>query len=180
MNCPVCKSGMVEEDFGGVKVDVCMNGCKGIWFDWGELKKLDERNEGLGEALQNALKYPRVNDVSRGVISCPKCNLPMHRHVYESDKDVNVDECFKCGGFFLDSGELREIRDHHMSEQERAAYLQRLINNLPSYQQHKQDSEKLELRTNALEHFTQFLRASYYLTGKQPNTLQPMPLAGRG
>ena len=36
-----------EEDFGGVKVQVCRDGCKGIWFDWGELAKLDEKNEGV-------------------------------------------------------------------------------------------------------------------------------------
>ena len=34
MNCPICKKEMVEEDFGGVVIDVCKNGCKGIWFDW--------------------------------------------------------------------------------------------------------------------------------------------------
>ena len=166
MNCPVCKKSMVEEDFGGVKVDVCRTGCQGVWFDWNELTKLDEKNEGLGQALQEALHYPRVNDASRGAINCPKCNLPMHRHLYKSDKEVNVDECFKCGGFFLDSGELKEIRDHHMSEQERATYLQRLMGNLPSYQQHVKDSEREELRADALEHFTRFLRLSYYLTGK--------------
>jgi uncharacterized protein len=166
MNCPVCKKSMFEDDFGGVKVDVCGAGCHGIWFDWGELAKLDEQNEGLGQALQEALQYPRVNDTSREVINCPRCNLPLHRHVYVSDKEVNVDECFKCGGFFLDSGELKEIRDRHMSEQERAAYLQRLMDNLPSYQQQKKDLEKLTRRADALEHFTRFLMRSYYLPGK--------------
>jgi hypothetical protein len=47
MNCPVCSKAMVEKDFGGVRVDVCQDGCKGIWFDWMELIKLDEQNEGL-------------------------------------------------------------------------------------------------------------------------------------
>ncbi len=166
MNCPVCKKSMLEEDFGGVKVDVCRSGCHGIWFDWGELAKLDEQNEGLGQALQEAFQYPRVNDTSRGIINCPRCNLPLHRHVYVYDKDVNVDECFKCGGFFLDSGELKEIRDHHLSEQERSAYLQKLIENVPSYQQEKKDSEKLAQRADALDHFTRFLQKSYYLPGK--------------
>ena len=46
MNCPVCGKEMVSEDFG-VNVDVCENGCKGIWFDWGKLAKLDQKNEGV-------------------------------------------------------------------------------------------------------------------------------------
>ena len=131
MNCPVCGKLMVEEDFGDVQVDVCKNGCKGIWFDWGELKRLDEKNEDLGRALDEALKSPRVNDEDRGPIKCPKCSIAMHAHKYSSAKEVNVDECYSCGGFFLDSGELREIRDNYMSEEERDAYVQKLVNEMP-------------------------------------------------
>ena len=166
MNCPVCKKSMVERDFGGVKVDVCKNGCKGIWFDWFELSKLDERNKGLGQALQEALYYPRINDENRGTINCPKCNEPLHRHQYKSDKEINVDECYDCGGFFLDSGELTHIRDHHMSEKEEAAYLQKLLDNNPSYQQALKDQDQEKLRADALAHYTRFLRLSYYVTGK--------------
>ena len=61
MKCPVCSKEMVQENFG-VNVDVCENGCKGIWFDQGELRRLDENNEGLGAALEQALRYPRSND----------------------------------------------------------------------------------------------------------------------
>ena len=110
MNCPVCQKQMVTEDFGGVSVDVCRDGCKGIWFDWFELSKLDEKNEGMGAALQEALDYPRTNDANRGPINCPKCSVPLHRHLCTVDKEVSVDECYDCGGFFLDSGELKDIR----------------------------------------------------------------------
>ena len=44
----------VEEDFGGVKVNVCRAGCHGIWFDWGELAKLDKQNEGLGQSASGS------------------------------------------------------------------------------------------------------------------------------
>ena len=166
MICPVCKKNMTEEDFGGVKVDVCRDGCKGIWFDWFELTKLDEQNEGLGDALQEALHFPRVNDENRGPINCPKCGIPLHRHLYKSSKEVNIDECYKCGGFFLDSGELTELRDHHMSKQEEAAYLDKLLANIPEYQQELRDAAKDKLRADALAHYTRFLRLSYYMTGK--------------
>ena len=51
MKCPVCSKEMVTENFG-VSVDVCENGCKGIWFDQRKLVMLDEKNEGLGAALE--------------------------------------------------------------------------------------------------------------------------------
>ncbi len=166
MKCPVCKKEMIEQDFGGVKVDVCKNGCKGIWFDWVELRKLDEQDEGCGAALQEALNYPRVNDEGRGKINCPKCNSPMHIHKYQSSKEVNVDECYLCGGFFLDSGEFGTIRDSFMSKQEQETYLQKLLADIPSYQQKKADIEKEKLRAEALRKYTRFLRLSYYVTGK--------------
>ena len=166
MKCPVCHEEMIEEDFGGAMVDVCKNGCKGIWFDWFELRKLDEKNEGFGKALQEALHYSRLNDENRGRVNCPKCGVPMHTHKYQSSKEVNVDECYACGGFFLDSGELKVIRDTYMSKREEEEYLQKILDDIPEYNRAKQDLEKKKMRANALRKYTRFLRISYYMTGK--------------
>jgi Zn-finger nucleic acid-binding protein len=166
MNCPVCQKAMVEKNFGGVQLDVCQSGCQGLWFDWRELAKLDEKNEGLGQALQAALKYPRTNDAGRGPLKCPKCGIPMHAHKYQSIKEINVDECYGCGGFFLDSGELIELRNRHMSDDEREAYTQKLIANLPAAQTAQADLDKENKRTEAIQHYTRYLRASYYATGQ--------------
>jgi len=133
---------MVEEDFGGVLVDVCKNGCKGIWFDWRELKNLDENHEGVGQALEEALESPRLNNADRGPLNCPKCGLKMREHKYKNAKEVNVDECYACGGFFLDSGELKQTRDSYMNEDEREVYVQRLISETPL----RQDIQKTILR----------------------------------
>ncbi|UCC96213.1 MAG: zf-TFIIB domain-containing protein [Candidatus Omnitrophota bacterium] len=166
MKCPACQKVMTEQDFGGVKVDVCKDGCKGIWFDWLELRKLDEKNEGLGNALKEALNYPRVNDENRSRIKCPKCNIPMHTHKYESSKEVNVDECYKCAGFFLDSGELKVIRDAFMSEEECEAYTSKLLAGIPEWQEAQKDLDKQKARADAIRRYTRFLRISYYLKGK--------------
>ncbi len=149
MDCPACGKLMVEESFGVVRVDVCKNGCKGIWFDWGELKELDENHEGAGEALKEALKSSRVNEVGRGPLMCPKCGIAMHAHKYSNAKEVNVDECYGCGGFFLDSGELREIREHYMSGEERNAYIQKLVDDTPL----AGEIEKAGLRAEACRRF---------------------------
>lgn len=166
MKCPVCQKEMAEKDFGGVKVNVCENGCKGVWLDWFELSKLDEKNENFSNVLKGALNHPRTNDESREKINCPKCGIPMHRHEYDSEKEVNVDECYACGGFFLDSGELKVIRDNHMSEEEETQYAQKLVNNMPEYREAERDLVKEEQRAAAIRRYTRFLRLSYYLTGK--------------
>src|SRR5205823_9860723 len=149
MKCPVCGKEMVTENFG-VNVDVCENGCKGIWFDQRKLVMLDEKNEGLGAALEAALRYPRNNDGRRAAIECPKCSIPMHAHEYNRAKEVNVDECYKCGGIFLDSGELTEIRDNYMSDAEVNAYADKIINAVPEYAQAMQDLEAEERRAEAI------------------------------
>jgi Zn-finger nucleic acid-binding protein len=166
LTCPVCKKTMVEQDFGGVKVHVCINGCKGLWFDWLQLQKLDHKNQGFGDALQAALKYPRVNDDNRGRLTCPKCKLLMYRHEFDLDKEVNVDECYGCGGFFLDSGELSEIRDHSMSPQEEQAYLNKFVEDMPETKALEAQVKKDELRADAIAHYTRFLRHGYYMAGK--------------
>jgi len=166
MKCPACQTEMVEKDFGGVMIDVCENGCKGMWFDWFELEKLDEKHEGAGNALKAALQYPKSNDEDRGQINCPKCDNPMHIHKYKSTKEINVDECYSCAGFFLDSGELREIREGFMSEEESDAYLQSLINGIPEYAKAQISLEQEKARANALRNYTKFIRLSYYMTGE--------------
>ena len=166
MNCPVCQKEMVVENFGAVSIDVCKTGCKGMWFDWMELGKLDEQNEGLGTALREALNYERTNDENRGQIKCPKCNLPMHIHKYESAKEVNIDECYQCGGFFVDSGELKAIRENFMSEAERDTYMKKLLNGSAEFKNAREDLEKEKSRTEAVRNFTKFMRVSYYITGE--------------
>ncbi|MBN2121215.1 MAG: zf-TFIIB domain-containing protein [Candidatus Omnitrophica bacterium] len=166
MKCPVCSAAMVEEDFGGVKVDVCRQGCKGIWFDWMELEKLDENNEGCGKALKEALNWQRVNDEGRPPVDCPKCGLPMHIHIYKSSKEINVDECYKCGGFFLDSGELKLIRDNTMTDEELEVYAESLMSDVPEFGKAQQDLVKMKRRNDAIRNYTRFLRASYYITGR--------------
>lgn len=157
MKCPACGVEMIEEDFGGVKVDVCKNGCKGIWFDWFELSRLDENSEGFGNAIDEALKTSRINDENRGPIKCPKCDIPMHIHKYQSSKEVNVDECYSCGGFFLDAGELKTIKQNFMNEKEKESYSQKLIDGIPEFKKAKENLEKEKARIEAIRKYTKYL-----------------------
>ena len=157
MNCPVCAKEMVQENFG-IKAYVCRNGCRGMWFDHGELQKIDQNNEAVAEAFKAALNYPRVNDKNRGPLTCPKCHTPMHPHKYERDQEVNVDECYGCGGFFLDSGELSDIRNAAMSDSDVETYVDKLIENIPAYKNAKAQEERIK----AAQNLGQLLKAFYW------------------
>ncbi len=163
MECPVCKNTMVEKDFGGVMVDVCENGCKGIWFDWIELSKLDETHEGAGKALAEALMSERVRDDNRDRINCPKCQKLMVAHLYKSSKEVTVDECYLCGGFFLDAGELKVIKESFMTEEERDNFIEGLLDTVPEFEAAQENLEKMQQRTAAMKKMTKFLRPSAYV-----------------
>jgi Zn-finger nucleic acid-binding protein len=154
MICPACHRLMVQEDFGDVHVDVCKNGCKSLWFDWLELEKLDEYSEGFGEFLEEVLAASRVHDRGRGKLNCPKCGTPMYLHKYKRAKEVNVDECVSCGGFFLDSGELAAIRDNFMNEAEHQAYTKKLLADVPGYGVALETLEKKKARDAAVGSLT--------------------------
>ena len=165
MECPVCKKRMEEEDFGDAHVDVCA-GCHGIWFDWFELSKLDEEDEGFGKALKEALKYDADHEKRKTPIKCPKCGMRMHQHKYQMANQTDVDECYNCGGFFLDAGELKTIRENAMTEEEREEYTEALIAQFPDVEKERIDLEKRKERAKALNNFTKYIRLSYYLKGE--------------
>lgn len=162
MECPVCNKAMKVEDFGVVQVNVCADGCKGIWFACGELAKLDQDNEGVGKALDDALASPRSRSERQGDLDCPACRISMHHHQYKAQKGVSIDECYKCGGIFIDSGELKAIREHPMSDADHEAYVQGLLDNVPAYQKAEHDLKRAEQRTRALRNFGGVMRSNFF------------------
>ena len=161
MNCPACNKEMQEQDLGGVVVDVCAQGCHGIWFDWLELVKIDEPGEGSGDALAQAMMHPHLNDANRGPINCPKCNMPMRVHTYKRAQTVHVDECYQCGGFFLDSGELRLVRESYMTDREYAEFVDQLVGDIEGMPEYEADLERRFVRGKAMLRLTRFVRPSY-------------------
>ncbi len=102
-------------------LDVCANGCGGIWFDAFELKKMDEVHEPVREELLNLRSKKELPEAqSTAKRMCPKCEgFVMMRHFYSPLQKVMVDECPNCGGFWLDAGELAGLREETQLEKER-------------------------------------------------------------
>jgi len=119
--CPSCGERMTEESFGDARVDVCANSCHGIWFEWDELPRVDQRGKGAGPALKRALlAEPRDIEDDR-VLDCPECGVELEAGPYELAPTVRVDQCADCGGVFLDAGELAALRQRPPTKHEVAA-----------------------------------------------------------
>ena len=171
MKCPACGNAMKETQVNDIKVDVCEGGCGGIWFDWFELKKVDEPNEAPGNDLLGVSRNESVvvdHEVQR---TCPKCDGQiMWRHFASVKRQVAVDECPSCAGFFLDYGEFNTIRDQFVSERERAEAADELFAKMfdgEFAKLHIASEDKLE-KSRRLAQMFRFLLPSYYLRGKQP------------
>ncbi len=123
MNCPVCNNTLTQVTIGNIELDVCKDGCGGIWFDRFELQKMDEPHEFTTEQLLDVLGEDSQNkpdiDTSKR-LHCPKCqDVIMMRHFHSVKREVEIDQCPKCNGYWLDSGELFTIRQQFTTEEEK-------------------------------------------------------------
>lgn len=110
MKCPACYNDLTQLQVGALTIDVCQDGCGGIWFDAFELQKVDEVHEP-GEPLLDLRRDESLTlDLARKR-ECPRCDgVKLHRHFFSARRQVQVDECPNCGGYWLDAGELAQIR----------------------------------------------------------------------
>jgi len=53
-------------------------------------------------------KHPKQTNIPKRILICPVCNTPMQTKIFPISQ-VEIDECPKCKGIFLDKGELQEI-----------------------------------------------------------------------
>jgi uncharacterized protein len=111
MKCPACFNELTEVQVGSLAVDVCQGGCGGIWFDAFELQRVDEESETAGEALLHIQRDERLVLDMAAKRECPRCpGIKLHRHFFSAKRRVQVDQCPNCAGYWLDAGELAQIR----------------------------------------------------------------------
>ncbi len=128
MQCPSCGCELSEVQAGTIKVDVCRGGCGGIWFDRLELQRLDEPHESCDDSLLGEGGCEPASADPERKLPCPLCSdVKMMRIVYAMGTRFKVDHCGNCGGHWLDPGELREIRAHSMSKEQRMAEIDALF-----------------------------------------------------
>lgn len=111
INCPACgkqmKKVFVEE--ANVNVDICTEGCGGMFFDNRELERFDEEHENTDAILKEVEGKEFEPRNEQEVRICPICDIPMTK--LGGENSVQIDVCNVCGGKFLDNGELIKIRE---------------------------------------------------------------------
>ena len=170
MNCPACSNELTQMTVADVTVDVCKNGCGGIWFDNFELKKFDEPAESAGEELLDIERDPSVQVDHEQRLNCPKCgDVVMMRHFFSVKHKVQVDECPGCAGVWLDAGELGQIREMFDSEEARIKAGEEYFNEVFGGQiaaSEAQNQEKIE-KAQRFANMFKWVCPSAYIPGKQ-------------
>jgi len=169
MDCPACHHTLSPVEAGGVSVDVCKDGCGGIWFSWMELQRFDEPKDA-GDALLGFTRKPGVT-VDPGPLHCPQCadKIQLKRHFFSTKRDVTVDECPECGGYWLDPGELGSIRTDFETHEDRRAAADAVFQDTFGGQlaaQHAETEEQLA-RAHKVANMFRFICPSYYIPGQQ-------------
>ena len=123
INCPACGKEMKKIFLAenGFNIDVCDQGCGGIFLDNREFKALDEQHEKLDDyilAVENNKFDIKVDEDAIRI--CPACGAKMVKNSTSAKGEITIDECYTCGAKFLDHGELTKIRAEYATEQERA------------------------------------------------------------
>jgi Zn-finger nucleic acid-binding protein len=169
MECPACSNPLKEVTVGDVTVDVCEGGCGGIWFDNFELKKIDEPHESAGRELLDVERDESIVVDHTKRLKCPKCGIIMMRHFFSVKKEVEVDECPNCAGFWLDAGELRQIRGLFDTEEEREKAAEKYFSEVfdKELSEVKGDDEAKLGRARSIANMFRFICPSNYIPGKQ-------------
>ena len=164
LTCPACGKQM-EKVFiptEGINLDICTDGCGGIYFDNREFKEFDEQNENISTILEK-LEGKSFESVDETLTrECPNCGGKMVKNHSSIKKEIQVDDCYNCGGKFLDNKELIKIREEYESNEERDEDVLRYV-----YQQVGQElTEQAKRYAEIDEHKNTYIRKLFRkLTG---------------
>ena len=146
IKCPACGTLMkkVFLENQNILIDICLDGCGGIWLDNRELAKVDEKDEDitpLNEAL-NGKTFINVDTTAERI--CPICNKKKKKNHVSAKQDICIDECYHCGGKFFDRNELELMRSQYDSDEQRLADVKELAKHSEKLEQIFQELLKKE------------------------------------
>ena len=121
IKCPACEK-IMQKIFmsgAGVNIDICLDGCGGIFFDNREFQRFDDKEENI-DVIINAIEGKIFDSVDSDVTRiCPACGAKMVKNYVSQKHKIMIDECYSCGGKFLDNKELQATRDEYCSVDEK-------------------------------------------------------------
>ncbi|AIE87161.1 hypothetical protein OP10G_3793 [Fimbriimonas ginsengisoli Gsoil 348] len=97
-------------EFQGVTIDACSK-CAGIFFDEGEVGRIKAQGLAAFDALEDAV-VPTIDveAIADRPRACPSCGTTMDKFRYMYSSKLMLDECERCGGIWVQDGELRHMR----------------------------------------------------------------------
>jgi Zn-finger nucleic acid-binding protein len=109
MKCPACARTLREKRAGEITLDMCYGGCGGIWFDAAEL----QRTSGVAAAaLHSIWQGSGGAPQAAGPRACPRCaGQTLERKWFSDAREVEIDQCPRCGGVWLDDGEFTRVHE---------------------------------------------------------------------
>ena len=88
-------------------LDFCYGGCGGIWFDPQELERVNAR---AATTLHTIWSVPTTKVKLTEPRMCPRCpDQLLDRKWFSDQEKVEIDQCPKCNGIWLDAGEFSRI-----------------------------------------------------------------------
>ena len=124
IKCPACGKDMKKIFLTelGFHIDICTEGCGGIYLDNQELKMIDEQHEHLDDVIKNVenADFSHTNVDLNADRICPACGNKMVKNPTSVNSKIMIDECYNCGGKFFDHGELTKFREEFPTEEERS------------------------------------------------------------
>ena len=142
IKCPACGKTM-EKVFiksEGINIDICTEGCGGIFFDNREFDAFNEAHEDISliEEKLSGKDFESVDDNAERI--CPACGGKMVKNTIKVNGNVFVDVCYLCGGKFLDHGELQKIRAEYINDDVHSCTVMEFL-----YQEIGQELTEMEL-----------------------------------
>lgn len=120
LECPSCQNALTPHVAAGVTVHACRDGCGGYWIERKSLKRIPERLPGAGAELLSVPRADGVHEFRNIHHVCPHCrNTILFRHWFSRKLELEVDQCAKCAGFWVEVGRLADILTAGLDEEER-------------------------------------------------------------
>lgn len=101
-----------------INVDICINGCGGVYFSKKEIWDFNNIKNNL-DIILSQFKRKHFTEIDTNTVrKCPSCGANMVKFGI-SGSDAKMNMCYSCGGRFLDYKELIDLcsEEYEMSRQ---------------------------------------------------------------
>lgn len=111
LRCPRSSIPLQRFRIGGIDTDVCED-CGGLWLDRLELTRFQPPESAFGDGLVAHLQQFPPTLIDHSIrLTCPHHpDVVMLRRRFSLTVPIEIDECPQCGGIWLDTDELAQVR----------------------------------------------------------------------